>query len=96
MMNRIEIARQYVDELLRQRQDIVAVWVGGSVARGEETALSDIDLQLMAAGLSNQEIADRLIITLGTVKSHANHIFAKLGVQGRVKAINRARELALI
>lgn len=53
-------------------------------------------LHLMAAGLSNQEIADRLIITLGTVKSHANHIFGKLGVQGRVKAINRARELALI
>lgn len=53
-------------------------------------------LHLMAAGLSNQEIADRLIITLGTVKSHANHIFGKVGVQGRVKAINRARELALI
>lgn len=53
-------------------------------------------LQLMAAGLSNQEIAERLIITLGTVKSHANHIFSKLGVQGRIKAINRARELALI
>jgi LuxR family maltose regulon positive regulatory protein len=53
-------------------------------------------LQLMAAGLSNQDIADRLIITLGTVKSHANHIFGKLGVQGRVKAINRARELALL
>jgi LuxR family maltose regulon positive regulatory protein len=53
-------------------------------------------LQLMADGLSNQEIADRLFITVGTVKSHANHIFGKLGVQGRVKAINRARELALI
>lgn len=53
-------------------------------------------LHLMADGLSNQEIADRLFITLGTVKSHANHIFGKLGVQGRVKAINRARELALI
>lgn len=53
-------------------------------------------LQLMAAGLSNQEIADRLFITVGTVKSHANHIFGKLGVQGRVKAINRARALALI
>lgn len=53
-------------------------------------------LHLMAAGLSNQEIADRLIITLGTVKSHVNHIFGKLGVQGRVKAVNRARELALL
>ena len=49
-------------------------------------------LQLMAAGLSNQAIADRLVITLGTVKSHANHIFSKLGVQGRVQAINLARE----
>jgi hypothetical protein len=49
-MNRIEIARQYMEELLSQRQDIVAVWIGGSVARGEETALSDIDLQLMVAG----------------------------------------------
>ena len=61
--------------------------------------LSDRELELlhlMAAGLSNQEIADRLFITLGTVKSHANHIFGKLGVQGRVKAINRARELALL
>ena len=53
-------------------------------------------LHLMAAGLSTQEIADRLIITIGTVKSHANHIFGKLGVQGRVKAINRARALGLI
>jgi hypothetical protein len=49
-MNRIEIARQYVEELLGQRQDIIAVWIGGSVARGEETELSDIDLQLMVAG----------------------------------------------
>lgn len=49
-MNHIEIAKQYLDELLRQRQDIVAAWVAGSVARGEETAFSDIDLVLMAAG----------------------------------------------
>ena len=53
-------------------------------------------LQLVAAGYSNQEIADELVITLGTVKSHLNHIFAKLGVEGRVRAVNRARELALI
>jgi LuxR family maltose regulon positive regulatory protein len=53
-------------------------------------------LRLVGAGYSNQEIADKLVITLGTVKSHLNHIFDKLGVQGRVKAINLARELALI
>ena len=43
-MNRLEIAKQYLTELLHQRQDIVAAWLAGSVARGEETALSDIDL----------------------------------------------------
>lgn len=64
---------------------------------GEPLSARELELlHLMAAGLSNQEIADRLFITRGTVKSHANHIFGKLGVQGRVKAINRARELALI
>ena len=49
-MNRLEIAKQYLTEVLRQRQDIVAAWLAGSVARGEETALSDIDLALMVAG----------------------------------------------
>lgn len=49
-MNRLEIAKHYLAELLRQRQDIVAAWLAGSVARGEETALSDIDLALMVGG----------------------------------------------
>jgi predicted nucleotidyltransferase len=49
-MNRLDIAKQYLAELLGQRQDIVAAWLAGSVARGEETAVSDIDLVLMAAG----------------------------------------------
>jgi hypothetical protein len=48
-MNRIELARQYVEEMIAQRGDIVAAWIGGSVARGEETELSDIDLSLMVA-----------------------------------------------
>jgi predicted nucleotidyltransferase len=48
--DRIATARRYLEELLGQRQDIVAAWVGGSVARGQETALSDIDLYLMVAG----------------------------------------------
>jgi predicted nucleotidyltransferase len=49
-MTHIEIARQSMEELLRQRQDIIPVWIGGSVARGEEMAFSDIDLALMVAG----------------------------------------------
>ena len=53
-------------------------------------------LRLVAAGLSNREIADQLIISLGTVKSHVHNIYGKLGVRNRAQAIARARELKLL
>jgi LuxR family maltose regulon positive regulatory protein len=53
-------------------------------------------LQLVAEGLSNSQIAARLFITTGTVKTHINHIFGKLEVQSRTQAIARGRELGLI
>jgi LuxR family maltose regulon positive regulatory protein len=52
-------------------------------------------LRLVAAGLTNQELADRLIIALSTVKSHTNHIYGKLGVKNRTQAIAQVRALAL-
>jgi LuxR family transcriptional regulator, maltose regulon positive regulatory protein len=51
---------------------------------------------LIADGLSNQEIADRLFISLATVKTHINNIFNKLGVSNRMQAIARLKELGLI
>ncbi|HET8841988.1 MAG TPA: LuxR C-terminal-related transcriptional regulator, partial [Ktedonobacteraceae bacterium] len=53
-------------------------------------------LRLVAAGLSNQEICERLFLVLGTVKGHTHKIFGKLGVQRRTEAIARARELGLL
>jgi LuxR family maltose regulon positive regulatory protein len=53
-------------------------------------------LRLMAGGLSNSEIAVRLIVAESTVKKHINHLFDKLDVETRVQAINKARELKLI
>jgi len=53
-------------------------------------------LRLVAEGLSNREIAARLVVTLGTVKKHLNNIFGKLGVERRTQAIARAQELQLI
>ncbi len=53
-------------------------------------------LGLVAAGASNQEIADRLFVALTTVKKHMGNIFGKLGVTNRVQAITRARELNLL
>lgn len=53
-------------------------------------------LQLIAQGLSNQEIADRLFLSLSTVKSHSNNLFDKLGVQRRTQAVDQGRKLELI
>lgn len=53
-------------------------------------------LQLLAEGLSNQEIADNLIISLGTVKAHSSNIYRKLDVSNRAQAIVRAQELRLL
>lgn len=53
-------------------------------------------LELIAIGLSNQDIADRLHISLHTVKTHARRINAKLGVRSRTQAIVRARELGVL
>ncbi|RIK38474.1 MAG: hypothetical protein DCC55_21030 [Chloroflexi bacterium] len=53
-------------------------------------------LQLVAAGLSNQEIATRLVVTVGTVKSHVNHLFGKLAVTSRTQAVARGRALGLL
>ena len=53
-------------------------------------------LSLLVDGLSNHDIADRLVITTGTVKWYITQIYRKLHVRGRVQAIVRARELELI
>ena len=53
-------------------------------------------LRLVAQGLSNGEIAQRLVVSLGTVKSHVHSLIAKLSVHSRTQAIARARELDLL
>ena len=53
-------------------------------------------LRLVAQGLSNQEIGERLFLALDTVKGHNRRIYAKLQVQRRTEAVARARELGLI
>jgi len=53
-------------------------------------------LRLVADGKSNQQIADALFITSGTVKKHLNNIFGKLSVQSRTQCVARARVLNML
>lgn len=53
-------------------------------------------LQLMAEGLSNQEIAGRLFVSLNTIKTHSSNIFAKMDVKRRTQAIEQAKKLKII
>lgn len=79
------------------------------VAAGDEFAVNEPErlrlgisqrelevLQLVAEGLSNQEIAERLFVSLNTVKTHSSRIFEKLEVRNRTQAVERARRLRLI
>ena len=52
-------------------------------------------LKLIEAGCSNQDIAERLVISIPTVKRHISNIYAKLGVESRTQAVSLGRELRL-
>src|SRR5438045_2248693 len=53
-------------------------------------------LQLMAEGLSNQEIADKLFVSLNTIKTHTSNLFLKLEASRRTGAIRKAKDMRLI
>jgi NarL family two-component system response regulator LiaR len=53
-------------------------------------------LELIGQGLSNQEIADRMFVSLNTVKTHIANLFTKLSARRRTQAIQRAKDLELI
>ncbi len=62
-------------------------------------ALSDRELEvlkLLAQGLANREMADALVVSLDTVKTHLRHIYEKLDVHSRTQAVSRAREIGVV
>jgi len=50
-------------------------------------------MQLIEKGFSDRQIADKLVISLSTAKTHVHHIFSKLNVKDRLQAVNRAKDL---
>lgn len=53
-------------------------------------------LELIALGLTNQEIADKLFVSVNTIKTHTANLFSKLDVRRRTQAIQKGKELLLI
>jgi DNA-binding NarL/FixJ family response regulator len=78
------------DRLLAAAQTTVAPSLPDDVTVREGEVL-----RLIAAGLSNREIADQLYVTEATVKSHINRLFAKIGVRDRAQAVRYAFERGL-
>jgi DNA-binding NarL/FixJ family response regulator len=63
----------------------------------EQLSKRELDvLQLVASGLSNREIAARLVITVGTVKKHIEHIYSKFDAHSRIQVVAMARASGLL
>jgi NarL family two-component system response regulator LiaR len=74
------------------RQVITQAHLPGNKLTGREKEV----LRCMVDGLNNNEIAEKLVISLGTVKFHISNIFQKLGVDSRVEAVKLAIEQKLV
>jgi LuxR family maltose regulon positive regulatory protein len=92
-----DVMPDYVERLLGAFQAIPSTTGHGESALPEPLSQREEEvLRLIAAGLTNREIAERLIISAETAKKHVGNICDKLGVRNRTEAAARARELGLL
>ncbi len=101
LLNRVLTAGRAGAVLHRISAEYLARLLDASAERetSSHAVLSERELEilrLISSGLSNQEIADQLVIALSTVKSHVRQIFNKLNVNSRTQVLARARELSLL
>ena len=86
------VTRRLISEFAQRRQSEAPV----STALSSLTARETDVLRLVAQGLSNIEIASRLVVTEETVKTHVSHVLSKLGVRDRTQAVVAAYESGLV
>lgn len=82
-------------EFSTSRQDVFIVNENEVVKLGLSKRELEV-LGLIAGGFSNQEIAERLFVSLNTIKTHTSRLFAKLEVRSRTQAVEKAKRLNLI
>jgi DNA-binding CsgD family transcriptional regulator len=94
--------RKTVKEIVIVEKEVL-VPAGPSIAPDQnkikELGISEREmdvLKLVAAGCSNQEIADKLFLSLNTVKTHTSNLFVKLDVNRRTQAVQKAKSLGII
>jgi len=91
------IRREYIERILRSTGHGGTAPQNARTPFGESLSERELEvLRLMAQGATNREIAERLVVTVGTVKSHINHILGKLDSHNRTEAVARARALGLL
>ena len=98
----IELLRRAVVQRIHVPYALHLLHAFGEVAAAPQpliVPLSERELEILrriAAGYSNKEIAQDLVIATSTVKKHVNNIYGKLGVGSRTRAVAKARELGLL
>jgi LuxR family maltose regulon positive regulatory protein len=98
----VELLRQAVAQKLHTSFALDLLEALGEVAVAPQPLVEPLSereldvLRRVAAGYSNQEIAQELVVALSTVKKHISNIYGKLAVANRTQAVAKARELGLL
>src|SRR5215472_2775268 len=91
------VPQRYLNQLIQAFQPPAAPPAARDTSLAEPLSERELEvLRLLAAGKSNQQIADELVVTLATVKKHVGHILGKLTAGNRTQAVARARVLGLL
>jgi len=87
-----DVTRRVIEQFVQRRPP-----ASGTPAELAELTTRELDVtRLVARGLSNAEIADELVVSPGTVKSHVAHILLKLGLRDRIQVVVLAYETGLV
>lgn len=91
------IAPNYVTKLLAASRESAGISQVDAQPLIDPLSARELEvLRLIAAGMTNQQIAQELVIAVSTVKSHINHIYGKLSVNSRTQAVAQAQTLGLL